>query len=178
MRDCSRSNDTLRCMTCNAYHEARGDASIVEVNRTVIARTESGQYPKNICDVIYQRKQFSWTFQNKLRACLDDASWNKSAQAAAEAIKKGSNGHLNYYRFDINPKWARNCHPKKRIGDHLFCTAGAGRVASRSSSNSGKIKTSSTKRRSAKSKSRSSRAKRSRVKTATYGSGGFGGAVR
>ncbi len=117
----------MKCLTCNAYREAGNDASIVEVNRTVLARAESGKFPSSICAVIYQRAQFSWTVSPS--TCTTPAAWNKAKKAAEEAVKKGSNKKLNFYANYIYPSWARNCSGKQRVGTHIFCNVGNANVA-------------------------------------------------
>jgi len=123
---CGRTNDPMQCLTCNAYNEAGNDASIVEVNRTVLARAESGAFPRKICDVIWQRRQFSWTHLGP--KCIPRSHMNKVRRAVEEAVKKGSNKKLSFYANYIYPAWARNCSGKKQVGTHIFCNTITPRV--------------------------------------------------
>ena len=125
--DCARTNDTMKCLTCNAFREAGNDASIVEVNRTVIARAESGKFPTSLCSVVYQRSQFSWT--TSPQTCTTQAAWAKARKAAEQALKKGSNKKMNFYANYIYPSWARNCGGKQKVGTHIFCNVGNANVA-------------------------------------------------
>src|SRR5688572_29718365 len=53
----------LKCFIDNIYHEARGEPheGQLAVANVVANRYRSGLYPKNLCDIVYQHKQFSWT---------------------------------------------------------------------------------------------------------------------
>lgn len=119
--DCSRNNDVMKCMTCNAFREAGNQsmAGQIEVNRTVLARVNSGSYPNNICAVIYQRAQFSWTASP--RTCTTPSAWKRAQDAVRGALKAGSNGILHFYANYVRPRWARTCRIEKIIGAHIFC---------------------------------------------------------
>ena len=45
------------------YHEARGESKLGQqaVAVVTINRAKSGKYPSNLCDVIYQKGQYTWT---------------------------------------------------------------------------------------------------------------------
>ena len=55
------------CQTKNIWHEARGEIynhsyrGYALVAQTVLNRQDNDKYPTDVCDVIYQPKQFSWT---------------------------------------------------------------------------------------------------------------------
>lgn len=55
----------LDCLTKAIYHEARGESlqGQIAVGWVIINRTLSSRFPDTICDVIYQRSQFSWTIK-------------------------------------------------------------------------------------------------------------------
>lgn len=62
------SGAELACLEKNIYNEARGeiDEGQLAVAFVTIARAMSRQYPNSICGVVYQSKQFSWTFDRKI----------------------------------------------------------------------------------------------------------------
>lgn len=121
--NCGRTTDVERCMSCNAFREAGvvGFEGMVRVNRTVIARSRSGLFPKNICEVIYQRNQFSWT--RRPRTIVTKKQWAQARLAAFTAMKRGSNGKMFYYAsWAKKPRWAYHCIGANRPkGDtHIF----------------------------------------------------------
>jgi hypothetical protein len=71
--DSAHSNDVitgaeLACLEKNIYNEARGeiDEGQLAVAFVTIARAQSKKFPSSICGVVYQNKQFSWTFDKKI----------------------------------------------------------------------------------------------------------------
>ena len=121
VRTCRNNNDPLYCMTCNAVYEARnqGFEGMVYVNQTVLTRAKMPTfYPSNICAIIFQRSQFSWTHER--RRCISDESWASAKRSAQEALNRGPNGKANYHADYASPKWARNCIGRRVMGDHIF----------------------------------------------------------
>lgn len=64
------SGAELACLEKNIYHEARGeiDEGQLAIAFVTIARAMSKKFPASICGVVYQNKQFSWTFDRKILA--------------------------------------------------------------------------------------------------------------
>lgn len=62
------SGTELACLEKNIYNEARGeiDEGQLAVAFVTIARALSGKFPSTICGVVYQNRQFSWTFDRKI----------------------------------------------------------------------------------------------------------------
>ena len=59
--------EELECMTKNIYFESahEGFDGKVAVATVTMNRVKSGRYPDSVCDVVYQRGQFSWTKHRK-----------------------------------------------------------------------------------------------------------------
>ena len=53
------------CLAANIYYEARGESVKAQkaVAHVTLNRVKSKQYPKTVCAVVLQNKQFSWTMQ-------------------------------------------------------------------------------------------------------------------
>ena len=51
------------CLAMNIYHEARGERweGQIAVAHVTMNRVAHDEWPNNVCDVVYQKKQFSWT---------------------------------------------------------------------------------------------------------------------
>ena len=123
-------DSALECMALNIYHESRGETIVgqqavawVTLNRMVHSR-----WPDTVCDVVWQRSQFSWTGDG-----LSD--YPGDTQAYITAVNVAEDIMLNYYYYDdptdgavfyhanwVNPGWARRMELTVVIGVHLFYT--------------------------------------------------------
>ena len=116
------------CLAKNIYFEANDQSYIGQqaVAWVTLNRVYSGNYPNNICDVVFQYKQFSWTIDGKHRS---PRSIKKFSVALAAAINVYSNygrvkdptlGATMYHTVYIVPYWHHDYKPTVIIGDHIF----------------------------------------------------------
>lgn len=106
-------------MVKNIYYEAgiepfRGKVAVAEVT---LNRVRDPRYPKTICGVVYQHKQFSWTLHPP-KGKPDAQMWLECAQAAVVAYNNRTIDATHYHNFSVNPAWGL-----KRlyvIGHHIF----------------------------------------------------------
>ena len=109
----------FECLVKNVYYEAgiesfRGKVAVAEVTMN---RLKDPRYPKTICGVVYQRKQFSWTIKPP-KGTPDPKVWLESTQAAAVGYSNQTIDATHYHNFSVNPIWGL-----KRlysIGQHIF----------------------------------------------------------
>lgn len=120
-------NKSLKCMAQNIYHEARGDSvkGQIAVAHVVINRTKNDAYPDNVCDVVWDKAQFSWTLDKSLWKITDVKSYEKAKRIAAEVLagkhEDITNGATHYYEPTlVDPNWSDDGVNKKKIGSHLF----------------------------------------------------------
>ena len=118
----------IECLALNAYHEARGEGikGMMAVIDVTLNRSDSKKYPRNLCDVVLQPYQFSWTLQGRPRVL--ERKMFSDAIYLAKLMTKGSYrgityGSLWYHEKKIFPKWANNLKRSKVIGRHIFYTA-------------------------------------------------------
>ncbi len=129
-----------RCMTANIFFEARGesDAGKKAVAEVTVNRALSEKYPEGICNVVFQRKQFSWTHQqnwstiNKVLVgkvsdlnLRDSAMYRKSERIAMHYTTKPfpvllNRNSLFYHHKKIKPVWSHNLKKTSTIGNHVF----------------------------------------------------------
>jgi spore germination cell wall hydrolase CwlJ-like protein len=105
----------LACLSLAVYYEARGEShrGKMAVAEVVMNRTRSKRFPSTICEVLFQRGQFS--FIKGRHAPLKPTS-TKSWTDAIEVSKKVINS-------STNNKWLFFCDCKRkgyRIGGHVF----------------------------------------------------------
>lgn len=116
----------LTCLALNVYHEARSEPiqGQLAVAQVTVNRAASARYPDSICDVVYQRKQFSWTHDGKSDKPKEQEAW-AMAQAVAYSVAQGhsvelSERVLHYHADYVRPHWARGEEPVATHGRHLF----------------------------------------------------------
>lgn len=117
------------CLTQNIYHEARGESleGQLAVAFVTLNRVNHPDFPKSICDVVYQDSQFSWSL-NK-REYLDIEKWNQSAWLANRILKGYYKNNvataLYYYNpRKSNPSWkTKYCRNIIKIDQHNFCVS-------------------------------------------------------
>lgn len=116
------------CLAMNIYHEARGEVieGQIAVAHVTINRVNHEEWPNNICDVVYQPKQFSWTFLIEDQTPKENKSW-KQAQVIARDVMIGNVedptlGATFYHATYVNPSWADQMEVSKIIDKHVFYT--------------------------------------------------------
>ena len=109
--------EALACLVLNVYHEARGEPFLgqVAVAEVVLNRVEDTRWPNDVCGVIYQPYQFSWTISGTVRAPSDLVAYHRAKQAVEWAIDNRSITATHYHHRDIIPVWSK--HPRM---DYLF----------------------------------------------------------
>jgi N-acetylmuramoyl-L-alanine amidase len=124
----------LACLAKNIYYEAGNQPfeGKVAVAQVTINRSESGQYPSDICKTIYQKNivyekvlcQFSWVCDRAIAVkAINKANFKESEEVAKKVLLEGfrlpSLKDAMYFHGDyINPGWKRERITK--IGNHIF----------------------------------------------------------
>ena len=124
----------LDCLARNIYHEAGGEPfeGKVAVAQVTLNRVESGQFPSDVCKVVYQKNvvyekvlcQFSWYCeQASLKKPMNGPVYTESMEVAKKVLLEGfrlpSVKDALYFHGDyINPGWKRERVAK--IGRHIF----------------------------------------------------------
>ena len=124
----------LDCLARNIYHEAGYEPfeGKVAVAQVTINRAESGQFPSDICQVVYQKNvvyekvlcQFSWYCDSaSLKKPMNGAVYTESMEVAKKVLLEGfridSVKQALYYHADyVNPKWGKK--PIAKLGRHIF----------------------------------------------------------
>jgi spore germination cell wall hydrolase CwlJ-like protein len=124
----------LDCLARNIYHEAGGEPfeGKVAVAQVTLNRVESGQFPSDVCKVVYQKNvvyekvlcQFSWYCeQASLKKPMNGPVYIESMEVAKKVLLEGfrlpSVKDALYFHGDyINPGWKRERVAK--IGRHIF----------------------------------------------------------
>lgn len=141
-------NDQLKCLTCNCYHEARGEsmAGKEAVTRVLMNRVRDSRFPDTICEVTYEPRQFNWTFDGKANDTITGMEqWGNCTTVAENALNNvypNLPRNFNYIFFlttgswrsqSSNAWWRRTCSTTTTIDNHKFCGVGDSPRASTSS---------------------------------------------
>jgi len=125
-------SDALTCLTQAVYFEARsepieGQEAVAQV---VMNRTRLPQYPKQVCDVVFQGAdrptgcQFSFTCNGALGPPTEPDAWRRANEVAGRALagfvyaplKDATHFHATW----VNPYWSGSLTRLGQIGGHIF----------------------------------------------------------
>lgn len=114
-----------RCLADNLYHEARGEGmrGMVAVANVVINRRNDHHFPQDICKIIYQPKQFSWTIKRKLRKMKVKHTQEMlliSELALRGLLRDITHGSQFYHANYVKPSWAYYMKHQATVGKHRF----------------------------------------------------------
>ena len=126
----------IECLALNIYHEARGESLIGQqyVAQVTMNRVRSNRFiADTVCEVVFQRRQFSWTHDGLPDWALDDDAWYLAYMIAIDFyhLKEKvsddyADGYLWYYnphKVRKDPVWAEGKLVRK-VGNHLFLYRG------------------------------------------------------
>ncbi len=110
----------VQCLAKNIYFEARGESvrGMKAVAQVTINRVNDYRWPDTICQVVYQRGQFSWTVKkNKI---TDQKLYKLAEDLAYEVLNKPLENfpHTHFHATHVNPGW--KYANKVKIGNHIF----------------------------------------------------------
>lgn len=121
------------CLALNIFFEARAEPLMGQlmVAEVTLNRVEDKRFPDTVCEVVYQRKQFSWTHDGKSDKpskypYLDRKLWPEIKQLAKDIIDgkidMPRNGATHYHATYVEPAWADSLEVVGRVGQHIFYT--------------------------------------------------------
>ena len=140
----SPENPERVCLAQNIYFEAGNQpvAGKIAVAQVVINRVQDGQFPDNVCDVVYQTKewrtswkgnqipvigqcQFSWFCDGKSDRPKDSKTWAESLKIADEVMNTDkyfdvTEGAMWYHADYIYPYWAQHLNQTILLHAHIF----------------------------------------------------------
>ena len=113
------------CLALNVYWEARGEDSDAQhmIAEVVMERVYDPDYPKTVCDVVYDHKQFSWTEDGKSDKPKDTVAWLQAQIVANEVLLYGGEfqtGATHYATRDAHPYWLGDMDVVGMYGNHIF----------------------------------------------------------
>jgi spore germination cell wall hydrolase CwlJ-like protein len=122
--------DDKTCLKLNMYHESRGEKmrGMIEVMKVTLARTMNPEFPRSVCDVVWQQKpvpQFSWTADSILDNDIHDRKAWFQIDKLVELYYSGNlhikiDPEITYYHAGPITRFFRKLEFVKRIGRHSF----------------------------------------------------------
>jgi len=117
----------LTCMALNVYFEARGETLLGQlgVAETTINRVKSPRYPDTVCEVVWQRKQFSWTHDGKSDKPTDSNAWAQAQEVARIVLENEGTTFIgeditHFHADYVRPYWAGSYEKVAQVGTHIF----------------------------------------------------------
>ncbi len=123
----------LQCLAKNIYYEAATEPfeGKVAVAQVTINRSESGRFPSDICDVVFQKTkffdkvvcQFSWYCERGPKVAQKNEHYKESEEVAKKVLLENFrlpslHGAMYYHADYVSPNWNK---PRiTKIGRHIF----------------------------------------------------------
>jgi N-acetylmuramoyl-L-alanine amidase len=120
----------ILCMAKNLYYEAAKESfeGKLAVAQVTMNRANSGDFPKTVCEVVYQKinntYQFSWVGM-KVSEVKNKYAWEECMIIARKALTETKlhdtiyrTNSMNYHNTSVNPGW--KLRRVTQIGNHIF----------------------------------------------------------
>lgn len=115
------------CLALNVYFEARSESidGQVAVAEVTLNRVAHKDFPDDVCSVVWDHKQFSWTKDGKSDRPREAQAWEQAKAIAAHVLegkepKLLQDDVLFYHAAYVNPWWSKSFETTGRIGKHIF----------------------------------------------------------
>jgi spore germination cell wall hydrolase CwlJ-like protein len=126
------SDEDRKCLAKNIYFEARGESQVGQaaVAWVTLNRVAASEFPTNICAVVWQSSQFSWTHDGKSDRPRDPVAWATAQAIAAEVIdaygvdRDPTEGATYFHADSVRPGWSRKFNRVVQIDGHIFYSKG------------------------------------------------------
>jgi hypothetical protein len=122
-----------RCLAEAIYFESRSEPEVGQaaVAQVVLNRVKSGDYPANVCGVVYQDRnrpfacQFSFACEGKSLRIEEPGPWAVAVRIAQDVASGASynpkvGDAVNYHANYVLPYWASTLRRVASIGHHIF----------------------------------------------------------
>lgn len=120
------------CMAVAIFFEARAEpvAGMEAVANVIINRVGDSRYPNTVCDVVWERKQYSFTHDGLTddpeahTGHQDKLAWVTSQEVAKEALQGNLLGisSTHYHAINVKVYWAAHYKLDGLVGNHYFYT--------------------------------------------------------
>lgn len=118
-----KGDDELRCLVCAIWTEGKSTVDSMEaVASVVFARVHSSKYPDNVCDVVYQKSQFTGVTSRNATLPRNSETLDKVVEVASQLVRRGEPGPYLGFRAPIGKNRDRCKNPHAvQIGKRGNC---------------------------------------------------------
>jgi len=110
------------------YFESRGESKVGQefVGWVTLNRVQNSDFPSEICRVVWQDSQFSWTHDGKSDQPRDAAAWATAQTIALEVVqaygveRDPTEGATYFHATSVRPSWAKKFERVVQIDNHIF----------------------------------------------------------
>ena len=122
------SDEDRYCLAQNIYFEARGESLLGQalVGWVTLNRVQNSDFPEQICTVVWQKGQFSWTHDGKSDRPRNNAAWAAAQTIADEVLnsygvdRDPTEGATYFHADTVKPSWAKRFERIVQIDGHIF----------------------------------------------------------
>jgi hypothetical protein len=122
------SDEDRYCLSLNIYFESRSQSLLGQeaVAWVTLNRVANNNFPDNICGVVWQPRQFSWTHDGKSDIPRDQAAWAIAQLVADQTLnafgkdRDPTEGATYFHANYVNPYWTASVEQVVRIDQHIF----------------------------------------------------------
>ncbi len=118
-------DEEMRCLAVAVYYESKGEPleGQLAVAQVILNRRDSGRFPSSLCGVVYQRGQFSFTWDGRPDSPSNSATW-QTAQAiamiaAADDWREIVPDATHFHATRVRPGWSK-LQRVSAVGNHVF----------------------------------------------------------
>jgi spore germination cell wall hydrolase CwlJ-like protein len=117
-------DDDLACMAGAVYFEAKGEplSGQLAVAEVILNRARSGRFPKSICSVVKQPRQFSFVRGGRIPAIAGNQAYRTAVAVArvamADSWDSPAADAMYFHTRQVSPGWHRV--KVAAIGNHVF----------------------------------------------------------
>ena len=110
----------VRCLEAAIHHEAKGEsfAGKLAVGNVVLNRVAAPNFPKTVCAVVKQKKQFSW-YKGNINT-LNTVVSKDTKSAAKKAMATKRDDVMFFHATYVVPKWSKSLRRQYTLGNHIF----------------------------------------------------------
>lgn len=123
------SQKERECLARNVFFEAgiESHEGKIAVAQATLNRVQHNRWNSDVCGVVYQKAQFSWTLEKKKRKEKPKGElWTKTLKAVADienGVRVKGLESATFYHTDWmknKPKWACDTNKIMQVGRHIF----------------------------------------------------------
>jgi spore germination cell wall hydrolase CwlJ-like protein len=113
------SQKDLKCLADNIYFEARGEPLRGRFAVARVTLNRAADRSKSICEVVYEKHQFSWTAKKGLHKIYESEAY-KQAVEIAYSSRLFHEPFYYFHSIKVSPYWAKHFPKLERINNHVF----------------------------------------------------------